>query len=862
MKKLFLVLFIFVSLTSFAQIQVKEGSFKFVPGGVIDDKLEYTDGNDLPMALIKIHTENISEQERLRLVFSGNRATQIIKKPKTGQMWVYVSAESATFIEIRHPDYGVCKYYLPEELCGYCVYEMVLQYVPMGLGSDVVKPQNTYLIITSDQDDAVIYIDDKFAGIKETSKSFDIGTFHTWKIECNMYHTESGTLVLNDKTIVDKKLLPNFGYINVATYPEDGAKVFVDGEYVGESPCKTGRLKSGAHSVKVMKEMYDSKEQSIVVTDGQTTKAVLSMKVNYVTLTILTDKESDIFVDEEFKGKGSWTGRLTEGVHYIEARKAAHETSAKNINLTVGKDETIKLEAPKPIYGFLDLSTTPIMADIFIDGRSYGQTPAVIDDLLVGEHELRLHKEGYSFFVKNININKGETLILEETLVVGPVLTLVTDVTGDTIYIDGFYAGVSPLKMNVSHGIHNFAAVRNGKTLKQTVNINDYSNKVRLMFNEVNGHEYVDLGLPSGLKWATCNVGASKPEDSGYYFAWGEVNTKTVFGYSSNYKMNDKMDISGDARYDAASANWKGGWRMPTKDEFQELKDKCVWMWTVQNGRKGYNITGPNGKSIFLPAAGKSYGSDNAFLDYDGCYWTSTSNKDGYTDFVNYFSFSSYSCKISEYGNGNSGMSVRPVCSSVEYEDVSYSNGCSKLLFTNAMEGQLGDEYYISSDFDVESVGYDGVYLSALAGLGMGLNWDYSTASFGTDDLYAVHIAKAVGVECGLLNDEDYDVFVNMMYYLPKNKRKAMSFVIGANHMDVRYGVGLCYAEYYENNSYGENNTSVVKSISIGGLLGGCYQLENDDVLSMDCGLFFLGNHMMIELRLGIGLKWNKKSWK
>lgn len=114
MKKILLVLFVFISLNAFSQLQVKEGSFKYLPGGVIEDKETYTDDNESPMALIKISTENIPEQERMRLVFAGNRETQILKVPKTGQMWIYISAEAATFIDIKHPDYGTCKYYLPE----------------------------------------------------------------------------------------------------------------------------------------------------------------------------------------------------------------------------------------------------------------------------------------------------------------------------------------------------------------------------------------------------------------------------------------------------------------------------------------------------------------------------------------------------------------------------------------------------------------------------------------------------------------------------------------------------------------------------------------------------------------------------
>ena len=159
MKRVLLVLFAFISLNAFSQeLRVKEGSFKHVPGGIIEDKQEYTDGNDFPMALIKISTENINEQERMRLVFTGNRETQILKRPKTGQMWIYLSAEAATFIDIKHPDYGTYKYRFPERLCDYCVYEMVLQYVNNNASS------NTYISVDSEPSGADIYIDGKHYG--------------------------------------------------------------------------------------------------------------------------------------------------------------------------------------------------------------------------------------------------------------------------------------------------------------------------------------------------------------------------------------------------------------------------------------------------------------------------------------------------------------------------------------------------------------------------------------------------------------------------------------------------------------------------------------------------------------------------
>ena len=418
MKRILLVLFTLISLNAFSQLQVKEGSFKYVPGGVIDNKEEYTDGNDLPMALIKISTENIPEQERMRLVFVGNRATQIIKKPRTGSMWIYISADAATFIDIRHPDYGTYKYYLPEELCDYCVYEMVLQYIPIVpvAANEPAKIQKTYFIVQADQTDALVYIDGEMLGAKEARKLVDVGTTHTYKIECKLYYEESGSVTINDKTIVNKTLRPAFGYLNISSSPEQGANVWVDGDLIGVTPIKTDKLASGTYTVRVAKDMYKMKEQSFTVTDGQTTNVTLDMFANFVNVTINTDSQSDIYVDEEYKGKGKWTGRLSDGAHIFEARKSNHKTSVKSLELVLGETKTITLDAPTPINGNIDVDSSPMGATIYIDGKNYGETPNYISDILIGEHELKLTKQGCTEIKKTITIKEDETLTINEKL--------------------------------------------------------------------------------------------------------------------------------------------------------------------------------------------------------------------------------------------------------------------------------------------------------------------------------------------------------------------------------------------------------------------------------------------------------------
>ena len=152
----------------------------------------------------------------------------------------------------------------------------------------------------------------------------------------------------------------------------------------------------------------------------------------------------------------------------------------------------------------------------------------------------------------------------------------------------------------------------------------------------INGYGYVDLGLPSGLKWATCNVGASNAEQYGEYYAWGETRYKESYDSDIPTYLKTLTELrnggiidEGDRlilSYDAARANWGGTWRMPTKGEWEELKDKCTWTCTVRDSIEGYVVTGPNGRFIFLPFAGYRDGTSFSWKGMSGMYWSSIAN--------------------------------------------------------------------------------------------------------------------------------------------------------------------------------------------------------------------------------------------
>ena len=185
---------------------------------------------------------------------------------------------------------------------------------------------------------------------------------------------------------------------------------------------------------------------------------------------------------------------------------------------------------------------------------------------------------------------------------------------------------------------------------KAEQNWNRYASRIFAIREGAVG-EAIDLGLPSGLKWASCNVGASSPEDYGDYFAWGETEPKTTYNWST-YKFRDSGNTddnvlfnkycpsdqpgywggSGepdnntvlDANDDAASENWGGSWRIATMDEWIELMNECSWTWTTINGKNGRLVTGANGNSIFLPAAGFMHESSVVGIGSFGNYWSSS----------------------------------------------------------------------------------------------------------------------------------------------------------------------------------------------------------------------------------------------
>ena len=212
-------------------------------------------------------------------------------------------------------------------------------------------------------------------------------------------------------------------------------------------------------------------------------------------------------------------------------------------------------------------------------------------------------------FIVTYDANGGEGTMKPDTFYYG----VLKEIATSTFTRDSYYFGNWNTKADGT-GI----SYSNGQKLMISKNITLYANWKTAIEN---GHEFVDLGLPSGALWATMNIGATSPEKTGNKYAWGETTTKSTFNWknykfctfytnSSLYYMNKYSRASGSGDWktalaledDAARVNWGGQWKMPASGNLKELCEKCTWTLTTLNGTNVYKVTGPNGHSIYLLA--------------------------------------------------------------------------------------------------------------------------------------------------------------------------------------------------------------------------------------------------------------------
>ena len=556
----------------------------------LDARVNYPvqDRNNKLCALIKVTVVNGKLDSPLILKVGTILEVVRREQKEDGEVWFYVPVEVKN-LEFRCVGYKPIVVPVTTQLLPGGVYRITIasessrayawddpfksNYLIKSNYLKVRMPEGTLFSIGSTRD---YEITTKIISDGEFVMRLDYGEYY-YKAENELYETAEGTLAVDDNSEVRTiEMTPAYSYLDIETVP-GGAEVFVDGKSVGTSPVSLpDKMKRGSVSIRVQKEMYYTEEMTFDISgDALRHTATVTLSPQFGTVECrCEDPEAELWIDNQKVGTGTWTGQLSSrSSHYLEARKKGHLSRSVNFDVVEGGTVTQTIGSPEPLYGSIEVLSEPSGAVVKVDGKQVGTTPFILNEVLIESHSIEVSKDGYEPYTSTFTLAHNQHLPLNYTL------------------------------------------------RKEQPKPNVVVNKDR---GRLNGHEWVDLGL--SVRWATCNVGASSPSDYGNYYAWGETTTKSSYTEDNSRTYEVSMgDISGNTLYDAATANWGDGWRMPTKEELEELVDKCTWQWTSQGGRNGYKVTGLNGNSIFLPAG---FRDETSLINtVDGSfYWSSTPN--------------------------------------------------------------------------------------------------------------------------------------------------------------------------------------------------------------------------------------------
>lgn len=425
-----------------------------------------------------------------------------------------------------------------------------------------------------------------------------------------------------------------------------------------------------------------------------------------------------------------------------EVVATAIKLSKKELTLEKGSNEILTVTftpsnvTDKTLTWVSSNKTVAEVTDGIVVGVDVGSTEIVVkhgdltDKCTVMVKEAEVPVTGVTLDITSLTMTEGDTQVLTATI--SP-----DNASDKSVTWSSSNAEVATVS---SSGV--VAAIKAGSaTITVTTTDGGKTATCVVTANASSGQYAVDLGLPSGLKWGSCNIGALKPEEYGEYYAWGETNTKSNY-YWSTYKWSNgssttfvKYNMDSyygtvdnktvlDLEDDVAHVKLGGKWRMPTDGEWTELREKCTWAWMTQNGVYGRKVTGPNGNSFFLPAAGSRYDASLYDEGSYGGYWSSSLSTDGpHHAFI--VEFDSEGVYMTSWSRCD-GFSVRPVYGdvvsvssvSLNTSSLTMTEGETQTLTATVKPDNAADKYvtWSSSNTTVATVSASGLITANKAG--------------------------------------------------------------------------------------------------------------------------------------------------
>ena len=372
------------------------------------------DHNGEVAALIKIPTTVQG------FTFDGGMVGIVKTEQHVGEIWVYVP-HGIKRISIFHQQLGYLRdYYFPIPIDKARTYEMKVVTAQVQTITNVTVQQQ-FVVFQVQPTDASVEVNDEILIVNEqgmATKRLPYGRYN-YRVSSPNYHTQAGVLEVNaeSKAMVQVDLKPNFGWIDLQAYEAyHGAYVYLDGQRIGQLPMKTEALKSGSHRLRVMKSSYKVWEQDVTVSDNETTQLVVQLQSSLASVTLLADENCEIWLDGEQKGVGQCTLNLEPGEYKAEARRAGYQSSSILVQVTDTESKSFTLPAPVALYGSMEILSFPMGATVYLDESHVGETPLLLNNILVGTHQLRFESDGYASLLKTVEVAHSQTASLNVSM--------------------------------------------------------------------------------------------------------------------------------------------------------------------------------------------------------------------------------------------------------------------------------------------------------------------------------------------------------------------------------------------------------------------------------------------------------------
>lgn len=436
-----------------------------------DRRYEKIDGNGERYAIIKV--KDVDGTSDLKgFTFNFGSLNSIVEQ-KEDELWVYVQRNAKT-VTIKHPNYKTIeKYDLNTTIQPGKTYVMHLtmshveQTIVRGVRKQVlqfkINPASEGAVVkvkkSDNKGDYELWGEVDNAGTID--RMLDFGTYD-YIVSAPNYVPSSGrvTLTNSQKNFIENvTLTPNFGFLSVTSgNGVTGAQIFVDDVKIGTVPYTdtNKRWECGSHSITINNgDLYKPFTRTFTIKQGETTIITPALESNFAQTTIRTDADAEIFIDEQSKGIGTWTGPLKAGQYVVTCRKAKHKDSGMTISVKPDQAETFNVPSPMPITGNVYVRSTPSGANIHVDGESKGVTPTLLQGIIIGQHTISLSLPNHKTEQYDVTIKEGETSDINAKLSDIANMTISSAPSNAELIVDGKSVGYTPYTAEMSSGDYN-----------------------------------------------------------------------------------------------------------------------------------------------------------------------------------------------------------------------------------------------------------------------------------------------------------------------------------------------------------------------------------------------------------------------